>query len=434
MTAFKWNTANAPIHILLFGVLLAHMGSYMVVPLLPIFLMLHKGMTIAQVGIILAISPFSFQAGSLIGGWLADHVGRKYVIAAGAWINALAITGFALFEQMAWFIAMGLLSGLGVGLNAPSTKAAIATLVSGTQQQTTAFSLRGIAANMGIAAAGLFTYFVLGGPTALIFYVAAGMFTVLGFISWIGLPKGCGNEPCKAVPLKSYLELFRNKAYLGFSLVSIIIWAVYTQFSLSVPLRAADTLSNPGVISLVWTINSIIVIVLQRPISRRVIQNMNPMLSLAMGMLFIGAGLIAVYWAASFYWFILCGVIFIIGEMLIMPTMDAAISRLGTPSMIGVFFGLSNFISGLGEGAGKFVGGQLLSMGTGSALPWFIYAAAAVTASGLLAALSRWKPLRTSLAAEPVIPVRKLDNESEKPDATVSSIRDWFLGQKGKAK
>lgn len=65
---------------------------------------------------------------------------------------------------------MGLLSGLGVGLNAPSTKAAIAALASKEGNKTTAFSLRGIAANMGIAVAGLLTYFILGHPSLFFMY------------------------------------------------------------------------------------------------------------------------------------------------------------------------------------------------------------------------------------------------------------------------
>lgn len=93
----------------------AHLGTYMIIPLMPIYLKLQKGMTITEIGLILAVSPFTFQVGSLIGGWLADRIGRRTIIAIGAWLNAAAITGFAIFDSLRMFIAMGLLSGLGVG-------------------------------------------------------------------------------------------------------------------------------------------------------------------------------------------------------------------------------------------------------------------------------------------------------------------------------
>lgn len=131
------------------AVLLAHLGTYMIIPLLPIFLKVEKGMSIAQIGIILAVSPFTFQLASLLGGWLSDRIGRRRIIAAGAWLNAMAIAGFAWFDDYGLFISMGLLSGIGVGLHAPSIKAAIAAIADEDDSDTFAFSLRGIAANAG---------------------------------------------------------------------------------------------------------------------------------------------------------------------------------------------------------------------------------------------------------------------------------------------
>ncbi|OAH54363.1 hypothetical protein AWH48_07100 [Domibacillus aminovorans] len=71
---------------------------------------------------------------------------------------------------------------------------------------------------------------------------------------------------------------------------------------------------------------------------------------MSIGMLFIGGGLGSIYFATNFYGLLLSGAIFIIGEMLVVPTMDATVSRLGTARMIGVFFGITNFVSGVGEG------------------------------------------------------------------------------------
>ncbi|MCM3668988.1 MFS transporter [Mesobacillus maritimus] len=401
MSTFGLKNYGTSMKVLLFSVLLSHLGTYLVVPLLPIFLKIQKGMAVTEIGLILAVSPFSFQAGSLLGGWLADRIGRRTVITLGAWINALALAGYAVFDQLWLFIIMGLLSGLGVGLNAPSTKAALAVLASDEDNETTAFSLRSIAASIGTATAGLLSYYILGGASVLVFYVAAGLYVLLGIISWLLLPKGCGDAPCKTVPFKSYTDIFKNKAFIVFSLVSILIWSIYTQLSLSLPLRAEDILNDPGMVGLIWTINSIFIIVLQTPISRLIIEKTHPLYTLSIGMLFIGAGLGSIYWSSNFYWLMLSGIIFIMGEMLIVPTIDSTVSQLSTAKMIGVFFGLTNFVSGLGEGAGKYVGGQILSLGTESALPWISYALAAVVISLLLVMLRFWKPLRVALGERP---------------------------------
>ncbi|GIQ67643.1 MFS transporter [Xylanibacillus composti] len=390
--------------VLLFGVLAAHLATYMVVPLLPIYLKLAKHMSVTQIGLTLGLTPFAFQAGSLLGGWLSDRVGRRMIIAGGAWINAAALVGYALAEPAWLLMGMALLNGLGIGLNAPATKAAIAAIASDATLKTTAFSLRGIAANIGIATAGLLTFFVLGGASAYLFYTAAGCYALLGAVNGLLLPKGCGDAPCQSPELKAYKAVFTNKAFIGFSLVTVLVWALYTQLSLSLPLRAESILSDPGIVSLIWTMNSLIVISLQTTMTRLFIQGRHPATVLAAGVLFLGGGLASLYGSTSFYGLALSGAVFIVGEMLVLPTIDATVSRIAAAPMVGVFFGVSNFIAGVGESGGKFAGGQMLAFGTMTALPWLTYAVLAVVVSGLLYALRFWKPLQLALmpAAEPV--------------------------------
>lgn len=98
--------------------------------------------------------------------------------------------------------------------------------------------------------------------------------------------------------------------------------------------------------------------------------------------------------------------------------------------MVGVFFGLTNFVSGLGEGAGKFVGGQIINLGTESPLPWITYALAAFVISGLLAALRFWKPLRIALGELPKNIKRPGSEPYHSSKKQYSSFMDWFLGRR----
>ena len=132
--------------ILLLGVLLSHLGTYLVIPMLPIMLKIDADLSLAKIGMVLAANAISFQFGSLLGGFLADRIGRRFII------------GFGLFTIYGLLLVAALVTGLGNGLNAPSTKAAIAALASD-ENKTTAFSMRGIAANIGTASAGIIIFF-----------------------------------------------------------------------------------------------------------------------------------------------------------------------------------------------------------------------------------------------------------------------------------
>ncbi|MBN2981767.1 MFS transporter [Cohnella algarum] len=85
--------AGRSMKVLLFSVLLSHLGYYMILPILPIYLKINKALGVAEIGLILAVSSFSFQEASIVGGYLADRIGRRTIIALGAVIRAGALAG-----------------------------------------------------------------------------------------------------------------------------------------------------------------------------------------------------------------------------------------------------------------------------------------------------------------------------------------------------
>lgn len=364
---------DRPMLMLMIGVLLFHLGTYMITPILPIILKAHVGLSLVQIGTVLAAIAISFQFGSLFGGFLADRIGRKAIISLGSLLVAFGYIGFGMFKTYGLLLLMAIVIGTGNGLYAPSTKAAIAALAS-KENQTTAFSLRGIAANVGIAVSGLIVFFFLTSSSSMIFWIAGIIFAILAVQSWLFVPNNCGNSPCPELPKGSYLDVFKNKPFIVFGSVSVFIWALYAQLSLALPLRAAVILPNPEDVALIWTINSIIVIFAQGLVTNWIIKRLHPFTALGIGVFLIGIGIGSLYFASAFVHLMLSAAIFIFGEMLILPTIDSTVSQLSRADLIGIFFAMANVVSGLGEAGGKFAGGRLLEVGTTMGyLPWLLY-------------------------------------------------------------
>src|SRR5262249_29315229 len=83
------------------------------------------GLTIAQIGLLAAIYPGVWGIAQLGTGALSDRVGRKGLIVAGMWVQALGILLVLLMEGfLPWAIAMVLL-GLGTALMYPTLLAAV---------------------------------------------------------------------------------------------------------------------------------------------------------------------------------------------------------------------------------------------------------------------------------------------------------------------
>lgn len=385
-----------PLQILLLGVLLAHLGTLLVMPILPIMLKTDARLSVTKIGTVLAVIAIAFQFGSIFGGVLADRIGRRFIIGLGALITAIGIILFGFFTSYSLLLVAAIIMGLGNGLHAPSIKASIASLAS-EENRTTAFSLRGIAANIGTGTAGLIIFFLITGTPSIIFWAAGLIYLVLAIISWTMLPKRCGEVPCPHLPIGAYGKVFKNKPFLVFSLVSILIWALYAQLSFALPIRATNILPSPENVALIWTINSVIVVFTQRLITKRFIDKVHPLSALSTGVVFIGLGVGSLFFASSFWHLVISGAIFVLGEMLILPTTDSTISQLSKANMIGLFFAISNVVSGLGEAGGKSLGGTLLGNGEGTALPWIVYAISGIVLGLVVLVLKRWEPLKISL-------------------------------------
>jgi MFS family permease len=101
-----------------------NLNDGMVWGLLPIFLT-GRGLPLEQVAIISALYPGVWGVSQLLTGTLSDRLGRKWMIAAGMWIQAVGIGLFALgtgFRQ--WLVGATLL-GIGTALVYPTLLAAV---------------------------------------------------------------------------------------------------------------------------------------------------------------------------------------------------------------------------------------------------------------------------------------------------------------------
>ncbi|GAB2753878.1 MFS transporter [Terrabacter koreensis] len=83
------------------------------------------GLSVSQIGILAAIYPAVWGLGQLVTGGLSDHVGRKWMIASGMLVQAVALAVIAAVDSFAlWAFAAALL-GAGTAMVYPTLLAAI---------------------------------------------------------------------------------------------------------------------------------------------------------------------------------------------------------------------------------------------------------------------------------------------------------------------
>jgi MFS family permease len=82
-------------------------------------------MTLAQIGYLAAIYPAVWGVGQLFTGALSDRLGRKWLIAAGMWVQAAGIALVVSWRSFGGFATGGVLIGAGTAMVYPTLLAAI---------------------------------------------------------------------------------------------------------------------------------------------------------------------------------------------------------------------------------------------------------------------------------------------------------------------
>jgi MFS family permease len=83
------------------------------------------GLSIAAIGTLVALYPAVWGLGQLVTGAVSDRVGRKWLIAGGMWVQALAIGLIAVTQGFAMWAVGAVLLGIGTAMVYPTLLAAI---------------------------------------------------------------------------------------------------------------------------------------------------------------------------------------------------------------------------------------------------------------------------------------------------------------------
>lgn len=407
MTVLAPLRQSRSLSVLLAGVLLFHAGWYMLLPFLAVLFTARRGLTPAQVGLVMAAQSLTLLLGSLAGGALADRYGRKLTMLGGLALRTLGVGLLGLVAGLPASLAAAAVAGLGGGLYGPAAKAAIAVLAKG-KHQATIFSLRGIAANIGTSGGPLLGTLLVRGPMPVLFGVAAALHAGLGLITWTLLKEEQRLDRQVKTPWR---DILTDMPYLAFSLVTVLAWALFAQLNIAVPLFASRVLGLEAQIGLIWTLTSLTVIIFQVGLTRYLAARLHPMLAMAAGAVLLGAGLGMVGLARGFAGVLGAVLIFVVGEMFLLPTADSTVSLMARGGAVGSYFGIASFAWGLGEGLGSLVGGGLMQYALGggwAGLPWATYAVAGAAIGGLYAGLRMWLGRRTPTAAPTPTPARQI--------------------------
>lgn len=101
-----------------------NMNDAVIWGLLPV-LLFDSGLLLEQIAVIASIYPAVWGSGQLIMGFLSDRIGRKGMITAGMWLQAVGISFFVFLHGFGWWIVGSVLLGVGTAMVYPTLLASV---------------------------------------------------------------------------------------------------------------------------------------------------------------------------------------------------------------------------------------------------------------------------------------------------------------------
>jgi MFS family permease len=365
-TAGIWSTfgqAPAAVRTVLFGVLLNRLSGS-----LNVFLVLYLtslGYSSSQAVTGLAVYGGGGIAGSLLGGTLVDRLGSRPVIVLSMGGTGVFTVALLFLHGYGSILTTVTLAGLCAQMFRPASSALLSERTSA-HSQVMIFAIYRFAINVGVMAAPLVGYGLINldhQKYDFVFWGQALIAVIFAAAAWRALSAGppgapaTSETPARTGPRGGYLALRRDRRYLLFLLAAFIYSAVYVQYLSTLPLMV-----HSAGLDMIWytaavSLNAFIVIAFEL-LMTKVTQRWPKHLSLGLGMVLLGAGMV-VYGLSPLPVIIIAGTaLWSLGEIFSGPTFFSYPAVVGG-NQKGRYIGSFQFMVGAGTALGPVAGGWL---------------------------------------------------------------------------
>lgn len=341
------------------GTLINRFGSF-VVPFLTLYLTSQRAVSISLAALIVSLYGIGSFAAQLIGGELADRLGRRPVMLMSLFITPIfmLILGFV---HPVWLIAAStLILGFFSELYRPATGAIVADIVP-SSARTRAYGYLYWAVNLGFAFAPILAGLMANYNYLLLFIGDALTTLIYGLLVFARVPETRPQTTQQAVhvPLSERMRQVRQEPILLlFTVLTFFIAIVYMQGYVTLPLDMRSHGLSPADYGMATSVNAILVVLLSIQVSNAA-GKWPRFGAIAASALLLGIGFGYTGLAFNLPTFILSVAIWTLGEIAFNAVAPALIADLSPVELRGLYQGIFGSAWGLAFFVGPVLGGYV---------------------------------------------------------------------------
>jgi predicted MFS family arabinose efflux permease len=320
----------------------------------------HLGATDTQLGVTFLVAALFSGGLGFLGGHLSDRFGRRPLILVGEGGQALALVSFALVghHTLVGLSLAAVMPALG-SLGGAADQAMVADLVA-PEHHEAGYAATRVAANLGTTfgppIGGLLLLF---GSWPVFFLGASALSAVALLIAWRYIPRGGTYAPTEAPTRGSFAVIRRDKPFLIFLGSSILASITYVSYEVLLPISLVTTHHVPKALwGFLVVVNPAAVAFFQLRIIRWTAR-VPAAVKLAVAMPLMGVPFLLLNVTAAIPVVVGIIVLFVIGEMLWIPTSQAAVASFAPPDIRGAYMGFFGSSWSIAWALGPFLGLQV---------------------------------------------------------------------------
>ena len=310
--------------ILVASTFIDRLGGSLIFPFLALYVTQKFNVGLTQVGLIFGMWSISSLVGSMIGGALADRFGRKVVIVFGLLSSAFTGILMGLVTDLREFYILALVSGIFSDIGHPAQQAMVADLLEG-DQRAEGFGVIRVVQNLATTIGPAIGGILAGYSYLLLFIIDAIASTITALIVLSAIPE---TKPMEIEGVKKesmmktiigYREVAKDRLFVAFIFVTIIIVSVYSQMYSSLSVFLYQVHAVPvRVFGYMMSMNAGMVVIFQFWITKR-LKKFQPMLMMVLASALYGIGFVMYGFVNAYTLFFAAMAIITVGEMIHIP-------------------------------------------------------------------------------------------------------------------